>query len=123
MEVDRYVYTLGIDGETFMQGLKQGKIIGRKCPKCGRVYVPPRMYCEDCFIENKDYIEVHEPYLDSYTVIHYDNRGARLEPLTIGLVRFKGVSGGLLALVDGKPEIGRKVEIESFDIPLRVKVV
>ncbi|AEB95903.1 MAG: Zn-ribbon domain-containing OB-fold protein [Metallosphaera sp.] len=123
MEVEKYVYTLGMDGEEFLLGLKKGKILGRKCPKCGRVYVPPRMYCEDCFRQNDSYVEVSEPYLDSFTVIYYDDEGNKLEsPLVIGLVRFRNAKGGLLAIVDGVPDIGKNVEILEYDIPLRVKV-
>ncbi|ABP94445.1 MULTISPECIES: Zn-ribbon domain-containing OB-fold protein [Metallosphaera] len=122
MEVERYVYTAGPDGEKFLRGLREGKILGRKCPRCGRVYVPPRMYCEDCFVENGEYVEVKEAYLDSFTTIYYDNADRRLDqPITVGLVRFKGASGGLLAIVQGIPEIGKKVEIVEYGIPLRVR--
>ncbi|WP_409366381.1 Zn-ribbon domain-containing OB-fold protein [Metallosphaera sp. D4-4] len=122
MEVERYVYTAGPDGEKFLRGLREGKILGRKCPRCGRVYVPPRMYCEDCFVENGEYVEVKEPYLDSFTTIYHDNADRRLDqPVTVGLVRFKGASGGLLAIVQGIPEIGKKVEIVEYGIPLRVR--
>ncbi|QKR00068.1 Zn-ribbon domain-containing OB-fold protein [Metallosphaera tengchongensis] len=123
MEVNSYVYTVGSDGENFLKGLKEGKILGRKCPKCGKVYVPPRMYCEECFVENGEYLELKEAYLETFTVVYYDSDGNRLEkPVTIGLIRFHGASGGLLAYLDGVPEIGRKVEIETYDIPLRVRV-
>ncbi|MCG3108926.1 hypothetical protein L3N51_01216 [Metallosphaera sp. J1] len=122
MEVERYVYTVGPDGEAFLRGLREGKILGRKCPRCGRVYVPPRLYCEYCFLENGEYVEVKEPYLDSFTTIYFDNREKRLdEPITVGLVRFKEATGGLLAIVQGIPEIGKKVEILEYSIPLRVR--
>jgi len=49
----RYSYTAGQALSVFLNGLKEGKILGRKCNKCGRIYVPPRMYCEDCFVPHE----------------------------------------------------------------------
>ncbi|MCI2415768.1 MAG: Zn-ribbon domain-containing OB-fold protein [Candidatus Aramenus sp.] len=118
-----YSYTAGQALSKFLLGLKDGKILGRKCPKCGRVYVPPRMYCEKCFVENVDYVEVANPYLDAFTVVYYDNEGRKLDkPVTLGLVRFEETVGGLLAYVEGEPRLGGRVEIVAYDIPLRVRV-
>jgi uncharacterized protein len=30
------------------QAISEGRIIGHKCPECGKVYVPPRGYCPLC---------------------------------------------------------------------------
>ena len=34
-----YDYTAGLAQSRFLKGLAQGKIIGEKCPVCGKVYV------------------------------------------------------------------------------------
>jgi len=118
----RYSYTAGQALSVFLNGLKEGKILGRKCTKCGRIYVPPRMYCEDCFVENGEYVEAKGPYLDTFTIIYEDDEGRRLEkPLVIGLIRFRGCSGGLLGSVEGELKAGSEVEIMEYGIPLRVK--
>jgi Predicted nucleic-acid-binding protein containing a Zn-ribbon len=56
----RYSYTAGQALSVFLNGLKEGKILGRKCNKCGRIYVPPRMYCEDCFVPTSLWVEVKD---------------------------------------------------------------
>lgn len=33
--------------QTFYEGLEEGKLLGRKCPKCGNVEFPPRI-CLQC---------------------------------------------------------------------------
>ena len=49
MEPD-YAYTLGIAGERFFKEIKEnGRIMGARCKKCGKIYVPPKLYCEECF--------------------------------------------------------------------------
>ena len=35
----------------FAEELAKGRIIGHKCPECGRVYMPPRGYCPLCVVE------------------------------------------------------------------------
>lgn len=124
MEVEEYEYTAGVAGEEFLKKLSEGKILGAKCPKCGKVYVPARLYCEDCFVKT-EFTELKEikPYLDTYTIIYADNQGNKLEkPQVIGLVRFKGTVGGILAFVEGEPRIGSEVEILQYTIPLTVRL-
>ncbi|WP_338602231.1 Zn-ribbon domain-containing OB-fold protein [Sulfolobus tengchongensis] len=125
MEAEKYEYTVGPAGEQFFNGLKQGKIIGSKCDKCGRIYVPARLYCEHCFIKIETYVEVNkdEAYIDSFTIIYKDDNGNRLtQPISIALVRFPNTEGGILCYVDGNVRAGVKVKFISFQWPLRVKV-
>ncbi len=38
----RYEYTPGAATTRFLTGIGQKKILGERCPVCGKVYVPPR---------------------------------------------------------------------------------
>jgi hypothetical protein len=44
----------------FAEELAKGRIIGHKCPDCGKVYMPPRGYCPLCVVPTtaKDEVEV-----------------------------------------------------------------
>jgi uncharacterized OB-fold protein len=42
----------------FGEQLAQGRIIGHKCPECGKVYMPPRGYCPLCVVETTEADEV-----------------------------------------------------------------
>src|SRR4029077_3119453 len=42
----------------FGQELAKGRIIGHKCPQCGKVYMPPRGYCPLCVDETTEADEV-----------------------------------------------------------------
>ena len=44
----------------FAEELAQGRIVGHKCPECGKVYMPPRGYCPLCVVETsaEDEVEV-----------------------------------------------------------------
>ena len=42
----------------FLKGLKDKKILGIKCPACGRIQTPPREICAICRTRNVDWVEL-----------------------------------------------------------------
>lgn len=114
MEAD-YCYTLGVAGERFFNELKKrGKIMGAKCPRCGIVYVPPRMYCEQCFEKLEEWVDVGKKgIVYTFTVATIDIDGSKLEkPVIYALIKFEGTHGGIIHKI-GETDtvnIGMKVE-------------
>ena len=43
---------------TFYEGLEEGKILGRKCPKCGNVEFPPVYACNACGSLETEWYEI-----------------------------------------------------------------
>ncbi len=105
-----YRYTAGVAGERFLNGLKAGRLLAAHCDRCGVTYLPPRMYCERCLSGLKRWSEVdRKGYLYSYTVTHPGRR-----PVVVGLAKFKGIEGGILAPISvakKKLRIGTAVKI------------
>lgn len=44
--------------EKFYQNLEEGKIMGRKCPKCGHVEFPPVYACNECGSLETEWYEI-----------------------------------------------------------------
>ena len=42
----KFAWSAGIAIGRFLEELKKAKIIASTCSKCGRIMVPPRIYCE-----------------------------------------------------------------------------
>jgi uncharacterized protein len=40
-----YQHSASGEESRYLRGLKEGKVIGQRCPACGKVYVPPRGAC------------------------------------------------------------------------------
>jgi uncharacterized OB-fold protein len=38
-----YDYSIGAGSSTFMRAIREGRILGSRCPDTGKVYVPPRL--------------------------------------------------------------------------------
>ncbi|MDV3292690.1 MAG: Zn-ribbon domain-containing OB-fold protein [Nitrososphaerales archaeon] len=118
----RYEYTAGVAGEKFLRGLQEGKILAGKCPKCGKSFLPPKMYCVDCFVPIKEYREVGlEGRVGALTESHVDFNGNKLgSPIAIAFVAFAGVTGGLIHRVEGEGlRIGTKVAARFVPRPAR----
>jgi uncharacterized OB-fold protein len=43
-----FSYTPGVAASRFLRSLEKGEIVGQRCPKCQKVYVPPRGACSMC---------------------------------------------------------------------------
>ncbi|MGD2247277.1 MAG: Zn-ribbon domain-containing OB-fold protein [Candidatus Methanofastidiosia archaeon] len=102
----QYVYTSGVAGDKFFNELKNGKILGTHCKKCGKVYVPPRMYCEECFVELDDWVTVDNTgVVDTFTVVHVDRDENPLdEPEVWGVIHMEGTDGGFVHKLNVSPD-------------------
>ncbi|MGC9071237.1 MAG: Zn-ribbon domain-containing OB-fold protein [Acidilobus sp.] len=97
--IAKFDFSAGPTISRFLLGLKQGKMLGRRCPRCGRVYVPPRDYCEYCHVALTDWVEVPDTGTVQVAVVSYISvKRERLEkPEVIGVVKLD---------VPGYPEDG-----------------
>jgi len=117
MEVDHFHYTAGVAGERFFTALRdEDKILGARCERCGITYVPPRIYCEHCFAELSEFVDVGlRGEVRSFTVARIDKDGNKLEkPEIRALISFGEETTALLHLLgEVEPEevyIGMEVE-------------
>ena len=98
LEAD-YIYTSGVAGERFFRALRdEGRLLAARCTACGFDYLPPRIFCEDCFAELTDFVEVpRDGKVAAVTVAHLDRFGAPLlTPEAWAFVTFDGIRGGLV---------------------------
>ena len=98
LEAD-YIYTSGIAGERFFVTLRdEGRLLAARCTACDLDYLPPRLFCEDCFAELADFVDVPRVgRVAAVTVAHVDRRGKRLSQAQVwAFVTFRGIRGGLV---------------------------
>jgi uncharacterized OB-fold protein len=110
-------YTYGVAGEKFFREMKnKARLVASVCPKCQKKFLPPSLYCEDCFVEMTKYKPVDGAgEVASFTVLHQSLDETPLsEPLVIALVRWNDVTGGWLApllnIDPTKVRVGLKVK-------------
>lgn len=114
-----YVYTAGVAGEKFLRSIKDsGRIVGTRCKKCSVTYVPPRIYCERCFQNLSEWVEVgRHGTVHSYTTVWLGLDGQRLErPDIVAFVKLQGTSGGLVHRLGeiGPADVRIGMEVEAI---------
>lgn len=116
----QYAWDAGVAIGRYLQGLKAGQLIGRHCPECGRVLIPPRMFCESCFCATDHWI----PLQDTGTVITFSLCYVtwdmiRLEdPLIPAVIEIDGASAGM-----GIMHMLGDVAPDAVEIGMRVQAV
>lgn len=106
-------YTAGVAGERFLQLLKQGMIQGSVCRSCGKTFLPPKIFCKDCFVQLTEWREVQADAGYIYSFTEVGAKEAKFATQLIVLVKFEGVEGGLIGrFKQGReePRIGMKVK-------------
>jgi uncharacterized protein len=116
-----FKYAVGVHGSRFFHELKEHRrIVGIKCPKCGKVYVPPRRVCGPCFTEMKEFVEVGPGgRIGTFTILRYafiDPETGKQKPVPYGygFIKFDGADTNFQHYIDIEDEsrlkIGARVE-------------
>lgn len=113
----KYDWASGAAIGRFLTELKNGRIIARKCNKCKRVLVPPRMFCEDCFRDTDEWVYLKDTgYINTYSIAHVGTDAHRLaEPLFVAVISIDG-AGDLMGFLHLLGEVAEK------DIKVGMKV-
>ncbi|HDI01025.1 MAG TPA: Zn-ribbon domain-containing OB-fold protein [Candidatus Bathyarchaeota archaeon] len=116
----RYAWACGPAMGRFLAELKEGRIIGRRCRRCGRVLVPPRMFCEWCFRPTDEWVYVRDTgTVLTFSASYLGPAAERLkEPIIIAVIQLDGASPGIGIL----HKLG-EVKQEEVHVGMRVKAV
>jgi uncharacterized protein len=113
-----YDWTSGVAISRFLDGLKDGELWARKCKKCGRVMIPPRMYCEEDFRPTDEWVRVKDTgRVNTFSISFVNNDASRRKkPIVVAVIEVDGASPemGILHLLGevepGDVKIGMEVE-------------
>jgi uncharacterized OB-fold protein len=88
----KYAWAAGVAMSHFLEGLKQAKILARRCYSCERVLVPPRMFCERCYRTTDEWVELPGTgVIETFSVSFLDTDANRIqEPIFVGVLAFDG---------------------------------
>jgi uncharacterized OB-fold protein len=111
-------YFAGSMGSKFIISLRDAKkILGVKCPKCGKVYVPPREYCEKDLEKLTDnWVELgNEGVVTNFTVVNYSDKHLPVKaPYVLALIKVDGSDTPFAHILGGidpsKVKVGMKVK-------------
>jgi uncharacterized OB-fold protein len=66
----KYNFTAGEAASRFLSAVKEGRLVGQRCPSCSNVYVPPRGSCAACGVATTEELEVSDKAtVESFTIV------------------------------------------------------
>jgi len=112
-----YQYFAGVVGSKFLVALRdEKKILGMKCEKCEKVFIPPRATCERCFSDLTDnWVELADTgVVTGFTVIRYEEPyQPKKPPYVLAMIKLDGADTPLVHLLEcddtANADIGMKV--------------
>ncbi|MBC2959073.1 Zn-ribbon domain-containing OB-fold protein [Nocardioides deserti] len=80
VELD-YLYAASPEESSFYRAIAEGRIIGQRCPTCGKVYVPPRSACPADGTPTTDEVELsHTGTVTTFCIVNVPFLGQRITP-------------------------------------------
>jgi len=117
-----YRHSAGKFATRFFNELKNGKIMGVKCSKCGRVLIPPRSFCERCFTPIEEWVEVKDTgVIETFTICYEKFTGLPDPPYTVAVIKLDGADTGMMHFIGGVDLSDPKKAIEKIKVGARVK--
>ncbi len=102
-------YAAGEVGSKFLLALRDDRrIMARRCPECDRALLPPRAFCDRCYMETTEWVEVGEVgVVEAFTIVYEEFDGLPPPPYAIAYVR----------LADSDTALANFVRNVEFDDP------
>jgi hypothetical protein len=77
----RYEHTASPGETAYLHGLAAGRVLGQRCPACGKVYVPSRGVCPTDGVPMAEQVELpHTGTVTTFCVVNVPFRGQRVTP-------------------------------------------
>jgi uncharacterized OB-fold protein len=77
----RYEHTTSREESAYLRGLAEGRLIGQRCPACGKVYIPPRGACPTDGVPTAAEVELPDTgTVTTFCVVNVPFPGQRVKP-------------------------------------------
>lgn len=110
-----YIYAASPEESKFFRGLAEGKLFGQRCPKCQKVYVPPRGACPVDGVPTTDEVELPDRgTVTTYCVVNVPFQGQQIPiPYVSAYVLLDGADIAFLHLI---------LDIDAADVRMGMRV-
>jgi uncharacterized OB-fold protein len=97
-----YTVTAGVVLSRFLAGVVEGRLLGRRCPACTKVYIPPKGACPTCGVPCTDEVAVSDSgILTSFCIVNVPFEGQTMKlPYVYGSILLDGADLPLLHLIE-----------------------
>jgi hypothetical protein len=77
----RYEHSASPEESRYLRGLATGRLLGQRCPACGKVYLPPRGACPTDGVPTTDEVELPDRgTITTFCIVNVPFAGQRVKP-------------------------------------------
>jgi len=103
--------------EQFYKFMTQKKLMAGRCLKCGKIHLPPRLLCDNCYGQQFEWMQISgKGKLVTYTVIHVaPQQFQALTPYAVGIVQLENglrIPGMIPGLTQEQLKIGLELTLD-----------
>ncbi len=118
-----YAWDTGVAVNRYLAELKNGRIIATECRKCKRIMLPPRLFCELCYVPSNNWVYVQDTgVINPFSICHVHWDASRIgegeKPHLPAVIEIDGASEGM-----GIMHLLNEVEPDQIKIGMKVKAV
>lgn len=117
-----YDHSAGETASHFLRALRDdAQILGRQCPECERVLVPPRGFCERCFVDTDEWVDVGPGgRIESFTIVPEDLGAGPQAPFALAYVQLDNADTAMVNVVKGLDLSDPEEAAEQLSVETRV---
>jgi uncharacterized protein len=76
-----YMHSASPEESRYLRGLEQGRLLGQRCPACGKVYIPPRGACPTDGVPTEEEVELPDRgIVTTFCIVNVPFLGQRIKP-------------------------------------------
>jgi uncharacterized OB-fold protein len=116
----RYQWDTGEAIGRYLEELKRGRLVARRCDGCQRILIPPRMFCERCFRPTDEWVYVKDTgRVLTFSLCYVTWNVRRLkQPLIPAVIEIDDASPGM-----GILHLVRKIQPKKMRVGMAVRAV
>jgi uncharacterized OB-fold protein len=101
----RYQHSISPEETRYVRGLAEGRLLGQRCPACGKVYLPPRGACPTDGVPTTDEVELSDKgTVTTFCIVNVPFAGQKITPPYVAAyVLIDGADIPILHLILGVP--------------------
>jgi uncharacterized protein len=119
-----YRHAMGATATRFFNALRERQILtATHCPNCDRALLPPRAFCDRCFVATDGWVECGDRgVLEAFTIVAQSFAGLPEAPYCFGYVRPEGADTAILNYIRGLDltDVAAAAQRLTVGTPMRV---
>ncbi|MCX7620728.1 MAG: Zn-ribbon domain-containing OB-fold protein [Acidimicrobiales bacterium] len=116
-----YQFTAGLATTRFLRAVAEKRLVGQRCPKCQKVYVPPRGACPTDGVPTEEEVELaHSGTVTTFCVVNVQFYGQVMElPYVSALILLDGSDIPIMHLIQEVPydQVHMGMRVEAVWVP------